>query len=168
MNPDQVQAILGEPEAVMADLQHRMMAHAERMEYEKAAEFRNQISALSTVLHQQSVDTVMDKDVDVLAVKAAAKKAADHARSGKGPYILEMKTYRYRGHSMSDPAKYRSRDEVQAVRDNSDPIEGLKTELEAVGEAGAGVDHHAGRIDLAQKALRMHVVARQDGVGVVA
>ncbi len=61
--------LLGEPEAVMADLQRRMMEHAERMEYEKAAEFRNQIQALSTVLHQQSVDTVMDKDVDVLAVK---------------------------------------------------------------------------------------------------
>ena len=59
----------------MADLQHRMMAHAERMEYEKAAEFRNQISALSTVLHQQSVDTVMDKDVDVLAVKVQGGRA---------------------------------------------------------------------------------------------
>jgi excinuclease ABC subunit C len=67
--------LLGEPEAVMADLQHRMMAHAERMEYEKAAEFRNQISALSTVLHQQSVDTVMDKDVDVLAVKVSGGRA---------------------------------------------------------------------------------------------
>ena len=67
--------LLGEPEAVMADLQQRMMAHAERMEYEKAAEFRNQISALSTVLHQQSVDTVMDKDVDVLAVKVNGGRA---------------------------------------------------------------------------------------------
>ena len=67
--------LLGEPEAVMADLQRRMMDHAERMEYEKAAEFRNQIQALSTVLHQQSVDTVMDKDVDVLAVKVQGGRA---------------------------------------------------------------------------------------------
>ncbi|HYR25434.1 MAG TPA: excinuclease ABC subunit UvrC [Aquabacterium sp.] len=67
--------LLGEPEAVMADLQARMMAHAERLEYEQAAEIRNQISALSTVLHQQSVDTVMDKDVDVLAVKVYGGRA---------------------------------------------------------------------------------------------
>jgi excinuclease ABC subunit C len=67
--------LLGEPEAVLDDLQARMMAHAERMEYEQAAEIRNQISALSTVLHQQSVDTVMDKDVDVLAVKVDGGRA---------------------------------------------------------------------------------------------
>ncbi|MBH1986445.1 MAG: excinuclease ABC subunit UvrC [Burkholderiales bacterium] len=67
--------LLGEPEAVLADLQARMMAHAEQMAYEKAAEIRNQISALSRVLHQQSVDTVSDKDVDVLAVKVQGGRA---------------------------------------------------------------------------------------------
>ena len=67
--------LLGEPEAVLADLQTRMMAFAEEMAYEKAAEVRNQISALSRVLHQQSVDTVMDKDVDVLAVKVHGGRA---------------------------------------------------------------------------------------------
>jgi len=71
--------------------------------------------------------------MDVLAVRGAAEEALAWTRGGKGPIILEMKTYRYRGHSMSDPAKYRSRDEVQAVRDKSDPIEGLKKELEALG-----------------------------------
>ncbi len=67
--------------------------------------------------------------MDVLAVKAAGNKAIAHARAGKGPYILEMMTYRYRGHSMSDPAKYRSKEEVQKVRMEHDPIEGHKARM---------------------------------------
>jgi pyruvate dehydrogenase E1 component alpha subunit len=71
--------------------------------------------------------------MDVLEVRGAADVALAHVRAGKGPVLMELKTYRYRGHSMSDPAKYRSRDEVQDVREKSDPIEGIKKELEAVG-----------------------------------
>ncbi len=67
--------------------------------------------------------------MDVEAVRAAGDKAVDHARSGDGPYILEMITYRYRGHSMSDPAKYRSREEVQKVRQERDPIDHLRVHL---------------------------------------
>jgi pyruvate dehydrogenase E1 component alpha subunit len=67
--------------------------------------------------------------MDVLAVKAAGEKAVAHCRAGKGPYILEVKTYRYRGHSMSDPAKYRTREEVQKMRDERDAIENVRSML---------------------------------------
>lgn len=67
--------------------------------------------------------------MDVFAVAAAGRKAVEWARSGKGPYILEMKTYRYRGHSMSDPAKYRSKEEVNKKRAESDPIERVREKL---------------------------------------
>lgn len=68
--------------------------------------------------------------MDILAVKQAAEDALEHIRAGKGPYLLEVMTYRYRGHSMSDPAKYRSKEEVEEVR-KSDPLDRLKVMLEA-------------------------------------
>jgi pyruvate dehydrogenase E1 component alpha subunit len=67
--------------------------------------------------------------MDVEEVRAAGARAIEHARSGKGPFILEMMTYRYRGHSMSDPAKYRTREEVQHMRETQDPIEQIRARL---------------------------------------
>jgi len=71
--------------------------------------------------------------MDVLEVRAAANVAVEYVRAGNGPVLMELNTYRYRGHSMSDPAKYRTRDEVNEVRDHRDPIEAAKNELLARG-----------------------------------
>jgi pyruvate dehydrogenase E1 component alpha subunit len=71
--------------------------------------------------------------MDVLAVRDAGARAAERVRSGAGPIILEMKTYRYRGHSMSDPAKYRTREEVDQFRQNRDPIENIRPLMESAG-----------------------------------
>ena len=76
--------------------------------------------------------------MDVLEVRGAADVALDYVRGGNGPLLMELKTYRYRGHSMSDPAKYRSREEVQDVRKKSDAIEAVKRDL-----AAAGIDDEA-------------------------
>ncbi|NNG05950.1 MAG: pyruvate dehydrogenase (acetyl-transferring) E1 component subunit alpha [Inquilinus sp.] len=99
-------------------------------------------AAAGTALYQRGAAYgIPGRQVDgmsVLAVEEAALEALEHARSGKGPYIMEMMTYRYRGHSMSDPAKYRSREEVSQVRETSDPIEFVKKRL--LDDAGAGED----------------------------
>ena len=95
--------------------------------------------------------------MDVRAVKAAADKAVAWCRAGNGPYILEMLTYRYRGHSMSDPAKYRTREEVDKVRTTHDPIDMARhrilekkfaneDELEKDRRQGARSDQRGGRI----------------------
>jgi pyruvate dehydrogenase E1 component alpha subunit len=73
--------------------------------------------------------------MDVRAVRAAGLRAVEHARAGKGPFILEMLTYRYRGHSMSDPAKYRSREEVQKVKTENDPIDRSRARILEDGHA---------------------------------
>jgi len=67
----------------------------------------------------------------VIKVREAALEAVEYVRSGKGPLILEMKTYRYRGHSMSDPAKYRSKEELEKYKTERDPIEKLRAEIVA-------------------------------------
>jgi pyruvate dehydrogenase E1 component alpha subunit len=92
--------------------------------------------------------------MDILAVRAAGRKAAEHARSGKGPFLLEMKTYRYRGHSMSDPAKYRTKEEVDEVKKTRDPIDHVKLLM-----ADAGVkDEAIKKIDEEIKAIVLGAV----------
>ena len=92
-----------------------------------------QRSSAETELYKRGssfeIDGIQVDGMNVLEVRDAAKKAIKHARDGKGPMILEMKTYRYRGHSMSDPAKYRSRDEVIKTRSERDPIDMAKARL---------------------------------------
>jgi pyruvate dehydrogenase E1 component alpha subunit len=98
--------------------------------------------AMGTAVHRSSAQTDFSKrgasfeipgekvdGMDVRAVYAAGARAMEYARSGKGPYILDMETNRYRGHSMSDPAKYRSKDEVQKVRTEHDPIEQVRARI---------------------------------------
>jgi len=94
--------------------------------------------------------------MDVRAVRAAALRAIEHARSGEGPYILEMQTYRYRGHSMSDPAKYRTKEEVQKMRDERDPIEQVR---KRVLEKGWATEDDLNQID---KDIRAVVNAAAD------
>jgi len=88
--------------------------------------------------------------MDVRMVFDAAKRAIEHARSGKGPYILEMLTYRYRGHSMSDPAKYRTKDEVTKYRQERDPIEQVRARLL---EAGAVTEEDLKKIETDIRAI---------------
>ena len=90
-------------------------------------------SSAETELHKRGssfeIKGIQVDGMNVLEVRDAAKKAIKHARDGKGPMILEMKTYRYRGHSMSDTAKYRTRDEVTKTRSERDPIDMVKNRL---------------------------------------
>jgi len=88
--------------------------------------------------------------MDVLAVKEAGARAVAHCRAGKGPYILEVMTYRYRGHSMSDPAKYRSREEVQKMREERDAIEHVRDLLM---QGGHATDEDLKAIDKEIKAI---------------
>jgi pyruvate dehydrogenase E1 component alpha subunit len=95
--------------------------------------------AMGTSVQRSSAETQLHKrgaafgipgeevdGMDIIAVREAGKRAVEHARSGQGPMLLEMKTYRYRGHSMSDPAKYRTKEEVDEFKAKRDPIEHVK------------------------------------------
>jgi pyruvate dehydrogenase E1 component alpha subunit len=97
----------------------------------------DRVSAMTDLSHRGASFNIPGEQVDgmdVRAVKAAGDKAVAHARKGSGPYILEMLTYRYRGHSMSDPAKYRSKEEVDKMRQGRDPIEQVRARLLAGGQ----------------------------------
>jgi pyruvate dehydrogenase E1 component alpha subunit len=85
-----------------------------------------------------------------MAVKEAGERAVAHCRSGAGPYLLEMKTYRYRGHSMSDPAKYRTREEVEKIKTEKDCIEHVRDLLT---QGGLASDEELKAIDKDIKAI---------------
>ena len=88
--------------------------------------------------------------MDVLAVREAGEKAVEHCRAGKGPYVLEMLTYRYRGHSMSDPAKYRTKEEVSEMREKHDPIANLS---KVIVDAGHKTEEELKEIDKEVRAI---------------
>src|SRR5271157_5111550 len=92
--------------------------------------------------------------MDVLAMKEAAEQAVAHCRGGKGPFLIEAKTYRYRGHSMSDPARYRTREEIQMMRTQHDPIDGARHRLEEMGVEESAI----GQIDEEVKAVIQQAV----------
>ncbi|HJV41963.1 pyruvate dehydrogenase (acetyl-transferring) E1 component subunit alpha [Caulobacter sp.] len=110
-------------------------------------------AASETAFHKRGVSFRIPGEevdgMDVVAVREAGARATEHARSGQGPYILEMKTYRYRGHSMSDPAKYRTKEEVDEVKTTRDPIDHIKERLAKAGVTEddlKGVDAEVKRI----------------------
>jgi pyruvate dehydrogenase E1 component alpha subunit len=115
-------------------------------------------SARTDLFHRGTAYGIPGEQVDgmnVLAVYEAGLAAAEHARSGQGPIILEMMTYRYRGHSMSDPAKYRTRDEVTRMRTEHDPIEHLRHRLLEDGSSEAELKEIEGRVrDLVAEAAQ--------------
>ncbi|HRE43833.1 MAG TPA: thiamine pyrophosphate-dependent enzyme, partial [Terricaulis sp.] len=98
-----------------------------------------QRSSAETHLHKRGAAFAIPGEevdgMDVVAVREAGRRAVERARAGEGPYLLEMKTYRYRGHSMSDPAKYRTKEEVDAVKAKQDPIEHVKKLILDAGHA---------------------------------
>jgi pyruvate dehydrogenase E1 component alpha subunit len=98
-----------------------------------------QRSSAETHLHKRGAAFAIPGEevdgMDVVAVREAGLRAVEHARSGKGPMLLEMKTYRYRGHSMSDPAKYRTKEEVDEFKAKRDPIEHIKKLIVDAGHA---------------------------------
>ena len=100
------------------------------LENNKYAMGTSQNRSTSSPIHERvaafGIPTETVDGMDVFAIKEAGERAAAHCRAGEGPYMLEIKTYRYRGHSMSDPAKYRSKDEVNHYKKNKDPIDAIR------------------------------------------
>lgn len=116
----------------MANLWHLPIVYIiENNEYAMGTSVKRS-SATTELYRRGEAFGILGKQVDgmdVIAVKEAGDEAVAHCRAGKGPFLLEMKTYRYRGHSMSDPAKYRSREEVEMYKEQRDPIERLKARI---------------------------------------